>query len=545
MKKNKLLLTAIATLTIFGASSCNSNKDSSETSVKAIPTTMVDKNYRTYGNSLNDFNAQSEDEIVNELIDSLISKGGDLITGGITTYGKSIVLNLLKECGFDFRDATTKTLEKIQQQLSVIESKIDALAKREEQMHSETLLNPILRAIQSAQKDYTFAYVVGGLGALAELENDPTKSEEEIETARKVYFNDTVSKLMIDGKPFASYVRDLADEIYMPNMADLSKDIFYYYSQTLGTYDTWSTLKIRNMRNFMAHIDTTLVTCANLAKFQIYYMTLDKDVATVKTYENIVNQMVDSVNAVNAKFKEAIEALKPLEEKRDAGINIYLPTNKEYARRMATLTFDLNDKVGDDSRNSLYIDYYTYSDGSYGDNDRSVLQFVPDQNFVSSVASDYRTYASAFYNEGYTIKDYLRSAGFYANNEELFNKSLGLYNANSYSDGQGFMNEDYEITATYYNDDGNYTRKPVYKIDSYHDWLQRVTRTVLQNKDENNYYLCFATPNGDKLSLDGNYESLYLGDRTYTLNKALNFKKYFYDCLANNRNHAWYLHDCW
>ena len=45
--------------------------------------------------------------------------------------------------------------------------------------------------------------------------------------------------------------------------------------------------------------------------------------------------------------------------------------------------------------------------------------------------------------------------------------------------------------------------------------------------------------------LKATYETLYIGDSWYTLNKNLPIRKYYYDAITNNRNNTWYLHDCW
>lgn len=483
------------------------------------------------------------DEIVNQIIDSLISKGSDLIVDGLQTYGKTVVLNLLKECGFDFRDATTKTLEKIQEQLNVIEYKINAMTKRQEQIHSEDVFGKLLKQINDTQNDY-LTYVVDGLGYLAGLENDPTKDEKELEAARKDYYNNTIADLTIDGKPIATFVSNLADYIMLPNAADQAKTIFDYYDDTIGVYDVWSTLKVKNLKSFMAYVESTLVACANLAKFQIYYKALGMDEATINTYKGMMSKMVNKVNSVNALMKAKLDSLKQLEDMRDDGIVIYLPTGKQYSRRMATLTFDVNDydEYGD-SRQGLLMDYYFNSDGTRGEAYKFAMELVPDQDFLGKVANDFKTYANAFCPSTYTIKDYLKYIGFYSNNEELFNKSIGLYNANIYADGAGFLNEDYTYTTTYFNERGEYTRRNIYKVDSYHNWNWNVTRTTFAQLDDN-YYLCFATPDGDRQKLDGKYERVYMKDCMSTVVNKVFYKKCVYDILRTNKT-GWYLHDSW
>lgn len=576
MKRKNLFQTLVISASLFGMMGCSNKKTSSSVSSNSNTNTIVDSNQTddtnnantttvdtntnntctcdTSNNNSNNSNSlivdgvqllskEPSDDVVNDIIDSLISKGGSVIADGITTYSKSVVINLLKECGFDFRDATTKTLEKIQEQLKVIENKLDAMTKKQSQQHAETVLGPLLKQVNDTQNDY-LTYVVDGLGYLAELENDTTLDETDIEASRKEYYNNTIKDLTIDGKPIATYVSNLADYIMLPNNADRSKSIFDYYEETLGVYDVWSTLKLRNMRNFMAYIDSVLVSIANLAKFQIYYKSEGMDTATLKTYESMINTMATKVNEVNALFKSKLEALQELEDKKNNGINIYMSTGKEYSTRMATLTFDTTDEIDGDTRQALLMDVYSNRDGSRGDSYKYVLEYVPDQSFVQQVADDFKTYAGAFCSSTYTIKDYLKYAGFTANNEELFDKAVGLYNAGLYADGHGFMQQDYEYTSSYYDEKGEYTRKAIYEVDSYHNWLQQVTRTVFTQYDYN-FYLCFTTPSGDRQALDGIYQRTYIQDAQSTINKQLHNSYYLYDAFENNRNNAWYVHDSW
>ncbi len=542
MKKNKLLLAALIPATALGVASCSNQSPSDSSTTETQESATFDSSFALTAEGVHRLVSEPIDDITCDIFNTLVSKGGSLIAGGITSYGTKVVLNILKECGFDFRDATTKTLEAIQEQLGQIEAKIKALAAQESRYHSEEILNPVLTTAREASH-YNSSFVVNGLGLLATLENDPSKTEAEIEQERKKYYDDAISKLFINGKPFADYVTNFAESILQPNPADTSKDIFYYYTETLGVYDVWSTLKIRNMTNFMAYLDSTLVACADLAKYQMYYYTQGMGSAAIAAYESMVNDMADAVNKVNLMFKNAYEALKPLQDKKDKGIITYMSSGKDYSSRMATLTYNLDDKEGDDSRQALIRDFHEYSDGSRGKLLRFALQYVPDQTFVAKVAEDFRTYSQAFYTPDYTLQDYLKYVGFYAVNQDLFDNSLGLYDANMYSDGHGFLNEDYDYSSAYFNKSGEYTRSTVYKVDSYHNWNCNVVRTTLDNCGKG-YYLCFATPDGDKQKLDGTYSTVYMKDEFYTVQEAAFYDEYLDDAYKTNKT-GWYLHDCW
>ncbi len=551
MKKKNLLLTALVPATLFGMASCGNNSTTSS-DISGHSNISEYKENAYFDNSLlltagGNPRLSAEpfiDDATQQIIDALISKGSDLITGGITTYAKTVVINLLKECGIDFRDATAKTLEQIQQQLVAVQEKITALAEQENQHHSETILNPVLDMVKKGA-NYSDYFIIHGLCDLVKLEYDTSLTEEEVEAARKQYYTDAISKLVIDGKPFADFVTELANKVLQPNGADASKDIFYYYDETLGVYDTWSTLKIQNTQNFAAYIDSVLVSCANLAKFQMYYYTQGMGDIAKNSYASMIDRMAKSVNAVNEKFKNSLGTLKPLEEKRDKGIVTYMKSGKDYSRRMATLTYDINDRVGDnDSRQALIRDFHEYTDGGRGDLDRFAFQYVPDTAFVAQIAEDFRTYSQAFYTPNYTLIDYLKYAGFYAVNQDLFDKSLGLYNANMYTDGYGWYGEDYDYCGTYYDIHGQYQRKVNYRVASYHNWIGNVSRTTLENCDAGNYYLCFATPAGDKQKLDGEYKTVYMKDVMHTVQKAAFFDEYYHDVSSINKE-GWYLHDCW
>ena len=285
----------------------------------------------------------TDQSLVDNFINTIVSKGGEAITGGIQVYAKCIVLNLLKECGLDFRDATTKTLENIQKQLNIIETKIDAIAAKQAQYHAEDILNPILELFATANIRY-MNYVSGSLAYLAELENDETLTEEEIEEKRVAAYNDGINKLFFDGAPFATYVTTLADRVMKPNKTDARKDIFFYYDETMGQYDKWDIQAYKNTRNFIAYLDSTLILLSNLAKFQIYYLAKDADTAMRKTYSQMIDDMAIAVNQVNASFAAKIQSMKSIQDNWDRGLNRYIPTDKFYGTRMCTLTYNLEDK---------------------------------------------------------------------------------------------------------------------------------------------------------------------------------------------------------
>ena len=533
MKAKRLMLVGLSGAALAGVAGCN-NATSSETAETKNTVSWVSPASYAQTFSIKNASSSSDGDEIIDFVKNVVSKGGDLIVGGVQAYAKTVVLNLLKECGLDFRDATTKTLEKIQEKLSVIESKIDAIAAREEQMHSETVLNNVLQKLSDAQVNYV-KFVVKGLGRIASLENDPNADEKAIEQERLAFYKNTISKLRINGEPLVAYVTSLALNISTPSPSEPSKDIFAYYANTLGKYDVWSSLKTRNMRNFMAYVMSTLIDVANLAKFQMYYLCLGKDQSTIDSYGGMADDMAKAINDVNAHFKAVNESLEQYDKKKEEGTVIYMPSGKEYSLRMATLTFNKDDR----DRQGLLLNSKNEK-GQYPEGQFAYC-YAPDQGFLGKVANDFKSYAGAYCGSDYTIKDYLKSVGFYSVNQDLFDKSIGLFNANFYADCHGFLHDDVEYTITYYNDKGDYARKAIYELSAFHNWNCYVTNTRLDYVDDS-YYLCFALPDGSSQKLDGGYKSVYMYDGRYTVMDNLPYSTNSSEAYKKSN---WQLHENW
>ncbi len=529
MKLKKMLLAGLLSAAVSSVAGCNNNQSAVEADTHNRIVYNLDEN--------NKLTADPDTSIVDSFIDIVISQGGELVTGGISTYAKCVVLNLLKECGIDLRDATTKTLEKIQQQLDQIEARIKAIAERSETIHAEDVFNDLLKELHSVSYVY-IPYAVYSLGDLATMENDDSYSEEECEEAREVFYNNTVKDLKINGSPLASYVTTLAGSILQPNPSDASKDILYYYNLTLGAPDRWSIQHYKNVRNFIAYVDSTLVECANLAKFQMYYLALGKDRATLAAYSRIMDDMAKAVNLVNEMFLNVNKSLKDIEDKMNNHINVYIPTNTEYSTRMATLTYNHNDVEGNDSRQALLMSYSNDS-GKHGAH--QVAYSLEPGEVTARVMNDFNDFKKAYCSSSYTLHDYLSYAGFYANNKELYDKAVGIYNGIWYVDKYGWLHDDKDYSFTYYNDQGNFVRQNAYQVASYHRWDGKVNRTELRFLDDQ-YYLCFARPYGSGQKLDGYYKEVYMYDELYTVMESCFFSPHYYSFIGEQ---TWPLHNCW
>lgn len=484
----------------------------------------------------------TDQSMIDSFINMIVEKGGEAITGGISVYAKYVVLNLLKECGLDLRDATTKTLEQIQGQLHIIEQKVDAIVAKQEEYHSQDILNNVLDPIRTANTRY-MRYITGDMAYLAGLEQEGTMSEEEIEAERIQSFHDGIDKILFDGAPLATHVTVLASQVLQPNQADPRKDIFYYYDQTMGLYDKWDVQYYRNVKNFIAYLDGTLILLSDLAKFQIYYLAKDASAGMKKTYSQQIDDMAKAVNLVNESFANKLESMDSILYNLDRGFNRYRPTGNYYGTRMCTLTYNLNDKGWGDSRQALLLDYYN----DYGHRGLHQISYCyqPNQAIVESVANDFREFAGDYCTSAYTMQAYLTNAGFWAKNADLWDKANGLFIGDMYVDKYGFMHDDKDYSFRYYDKWGVHRRSNAYSVATYHTWYGGVKSTEFRGNDEN-YYLCFTSYdwNNYRWNLDGAYKEVYMDDLLFTVNEAVYYKVDYKEFLSGKpgpiRVHDWW-----
>ena len=520
MKLKKPLLSMLLSACAVGVVGCGNTDTSSSSDTRFIYGETLHAARFTDEGKTRLSGEPTDQSLVDQFISLIISKGGEAITGGISVYAKTIALNLLKECGLDLRDATTKTLERMQTQLNIIEQKVDAIAAKQEQYHSEDILTKVLDLFQDANWKYV-NYVTGSLSYLADVECDETISEEDAEKERRRVYNDGVKDLIIDASPFATYVTTLARRALEPNSADKMKDIFYYYDHTIGLCDKWTIQYYKNVKNFIAYLDSALILLSDLAKFQIYYKAQEVGEGMRRTYELMMNDMAAAVNQVNALFAAKLKEIDYIRyDWERTGMNKYIATNKYYSTRVATLTYDLDDKGYGDSRQGLVLAYK--NDAGKQGNLQVTYTYQPNLDIVQAVANDFRSFSGDYCTSSYTIKDYLASAGFWCKNQDIYDKAAGLFAGNMYVDKYGFMHDDKDYSIAYYDNYGNFKRTNAFSVATYHTWYGGVSRTELRSNDKN-YYICFGVKNGYDVQLDGSYQSTYMYDCMHTVANAVYF----------------------
>ncbi len=431
----------------------------------------------------------------------LKEKGPDIITNTIGVVAGGLIKNLctdmLLECGIDLRDGNAETIDNIYKEVQEIKAKLDVVEKKVDQYHSEDVMNNLYKFINYTEVTLK-PMLQGGLMTIVNNEKAGTKTVEEIEKERENFFEANLkNKTLENGELLVNYVTRFANDICRPNDANQAENIFGYYQKTLGKHDKWSYQEYTNKRNFIAYLETTLLIATNMARYDLYYRTKGADEATVATNTKYLNNLITAVKNVNTLFKNELERLDKIEDERIKNhVVTYLPTNTKYSNRLGTLTFNLDDKerAGLVARSTANEFDYT---------------FTPDTNLVNNVTNDYLFFKKEFKDDNYTINTYLKEAGFYTNDEKLFDTTAGLYYGDLYHNRCGFCNHDTETSIAYIDQKGNKTRKDVYKVSVYHNWIGVATDVRVDNLDKN-YYFVFIKDNQTELA--GRYADTYFNN---------------------------------
>lgn len=471
------------------------------------------------------------------ILDNITSAGIDMIKGGIATYAKTLTLDILKDYGFDFRDLSVKYLEQVISQLEEIRYKLDNMDQKIVEYNAQEVMNKLKDKLDKTENEYMS--IAKGLFTLAKQEQSGEYSEVKMEELRKQYYDENLKDISVkDYDLLVNYVKDLAKSILEPNSSDTSQEhnLFYYYSLTLGKYDKWSYQEYKDRRAYIAYVSTMLLSAVNVAQFDMYYRSQGVSAATLDRYNEDMKEMAKAVNSVFAMFQAELKRLDEIDKVRIEDKTVtYLPTNKQYSTRMATLTFNPDDKVGNESRQAFLVANINICRGGYMDDGYA---YQPDTNFISQVQSDFKSYASAYGNEDYSIVKYLKDAGFGANNQDLFDKAAGVYYGNADEITCDYLNHDEKLFADYIDLKGDKQSKNFYEVCCYHNWIGCISRTEFRNHD-NNYYLCFMNP--DQKTLDGCYKYCCFDQVVSTISDNLFYKV----------RHSWYssipaeVKDCW
>ncbi len=499
MKLKKLL--SLSFLTAAFAASCSvagikaktaEEVASPSVSLKANNLAMAVKNNVSGGSA-------AQESLFPSILEGIVSGSTQLLTKGIAEGATYLVTDILKDYGIDMRDSSVLYLEKIDGEIREIKAKIDALAANSDKYNAERSLDNLYSYVNIASTD-VMSQVKGGLWSLSKLENDKTKDAKYVEAQRKEFYETSLKNFTAKGSNIADFVTHFADTILCPVDSAPTNDVFHYYQLTNGQFDKWSTQSYRNRRSFIAYLDSLLLTSANLAVFDNHYRSLGASDAVKATNDTRFGNMVAAVNKANDVFKAELKRLDEYEALRAKGEIIYLPTGQHYSAKMATYTFNHEDK----ENAKLLEGVEKVSTDAFHKGNKNLQSYLmtyqANHDMVNSVVKDYANYVEAFGLKDYTINQYLKDVGFSAENKDLFDKANGLYFGELNLPHSGYLSDDVSVKAHYFDRFGKYQNKTQFFVEAHHRFLRGPSYNV--SFFDQDYYLCFVK--ADK-TLDGTY----------------------------------------
>ncbi len=441
----------------------------------------------------------TQESLFPSILEGIACGGTQMLTKAITAGAQYIVTDILRDYGIDMRDASIRYLEKIDGEIKEVKAKIDALSANADKYNAERSLDNLYSYVEVASAD-VMSQVKGGLWTLATLEQDKSKDAKYVEAQRKEFYETSLKNFTAKGSNIADFVTHFANSITRPVDSAPTNDVFHYYQLTNGQFDKWSTQSYTNRRNFIAYLDSLLLTSANLAIFDNHYRSLGASDAVKATNDSRFNGMVTAVNNANAVFKAELKRLDEYEALRKKGEIIYLPTGQHYSTKMATYTFNHEDK----ENAKLLQGVEKVSTDVFHKGNKNLQSYLmayqANHDMVNSVVKDYTNYVEAFGLKDYTINQYLKDVGFSSERQDLFDKAAGLYYGELNLPSSGYLNDDVSVKARYYDRYGKSQNKTQFFVEAHHRFLKGPSYNV--NFFDKDYYLCFVK--ADK-TLDGQY----------------------------------------
>lgn len=491
MKHGKALITGLLAVATMATVGCNA-KSKNVASNKEERIAYVANIKRSFANPIDGV----DKAIFPTILGNIATSGPNILSSAIGVGVKYIATNILLDYGFDMRDPSIQYLEKVLDEIKEVKTKLDTINEKLDVYHAEDSLKTLYQYVLDAQID-VFPLVNRGLWKLAQAEADTALTEEEKEARRVDFYNTSLKDFKIDGRDITKFVTHFATAINQPN-ASSNKDIFYYYQLTSGQYDKWSTQSYVNRRNYIAYLDTLLLSSANIAIFDYQYRYANVGEASKGVAEQNFNDMIKAVSDVNGRFQKELNRLEEYETlKKEKGEIIYLPTGVHYSTRLATLTFNNKDK----DRQGL-IKGIT----NKGVAQDFVLAYEPNQEMLSNIIKDYKDCAAAIGDNTYTLKNYLKGIGFYAKDNNLFESAKGLYQGNFENKCSGYLNDDANLRSSYYDDQGNIKTTTQFFCEAHHGIIAKYADYVIKCY-ASEYYLCLVRADQQ---LDGGYELKHL-----------------------------------
>ena len=498
MLLKKLFTKIFAVGTIAGALPCSAlSNNNNNNIVNDNPTVLINRsNELKLGNK---FSLDEEDKFIPAVLDSVSSLGCQMICAATYVGAKYLVTSILKNYGVDIGEVSLQYLERIEGEIKEIQNQLNVISSNMDQYNAEDNLKNLYSYVNYASVDI-MNEVKGGLFKLASMESDKNNSDEYLEQQKKNYYNTSLKDFKIEGTNIANFTTRFANTILTPVKSCPTNDLFHYYQLTNGKFDKWSTQSYKNRRNYIAYLDTLLLSCANLAIFDYQYRSEGMDEASKASNDQRISNMITAVNDVNGMFQKELQRLDGYKELQNKGELIYLPTGKHFSSKMATLTFNHDDV----ERQLLLKGVEQESNNLFTGRKKNLLSYMltyqTTHKMVNDVVEDYKNYIKAYGLKDYTINQYLKDIGFSADRQDLFDKANGLYYGEVNIAYSGYLGDDLSIKAKFYDRNGDFQNKTQFFVSCKHKFM--IADEYVVDYSDQDYYLCFQNTD---FTLDGEY----------------------------------------
>ncbi len=486
----KRLLTAIACATML-VGGCTSAKASNVNQAAAPIVETDSKNVASASKPSLSVNLDNNEEL-DWLSKSILDSGTSFLKSGISSLAEYAFKAACAEMGIDIRDAQTKKLDQIIEQLDKISLQvkqgIEELTKKAQQVQDSTTMNEVIGLINDVKSPVIAELKI--LEDIARKENDPNYDKESLKQQKETFVDEFEKKLNF--KSLSNQVWHttelLAIKLANPNQVKKSQTLMDLYDNTLGANDVWDYQSYFPRIKFIQECSFLLNSLAILAKLDASreiskYQPGDSNIEGVKSG---IEDMCKAVNNVNGIFQKELQKLGEIKARHDDENNptmshlkrtfdkdgfVHISTDYTVSAYLATVSVD--DVCWQNTVADFYNDGYSHC----------FKTFVADDTFYQTVYNDYSFYASNYQvDKGYDMKQYLKDLGFKvpASRQKDFDDAIGIYkNIDVSVKGRGFLRgRDYYAYYNYYDWNGKLSKND----------FCRVGETFWNNYDDETVY---------------------------------------------------------
>ncbi len=432
MKMKKLLVGLSAFTMLAGCSSKTTSNNSSSTNLVKVDMSVNNPPTKLLG-------ASTTTEELDWLSKAILEKGMDFMKSGISSLATYAFKTACMEMGIDVRDATTKKIDQIIQQLNEMAAQIqkgfEDITKKAQQIQDNDCMKGVLAKLNDVRSP-----IVGEMKTLEDIaikEENPDYDKDFLAGEKERFilgFKEKLNFYTLSNQLWHT-AELLAENLVRPNATKPSQTLMDLYDNTLGVNEVWDYQGYAPRMRFVQECTFLVNSLALLAKIDIAYKIslLPEGDSNIEGYKQNIKDMCAAVNEFNGMFQKELEKLEAIKERHDDNEKptmshlkrsfdsegfVHITTDFTVSAYLATITLD--DVVWTNTVDDFYNDSYSHCFKSFSSN----------ETFYQMIYSDYDFYVNNYQVEdGYNFKYYLRDLGFRVpeSRQNDFDEAIGIY----------------------------------------------------------------------------------------------------------------------